>query len=1147
MTRKLLPYEHDLIAVLGVTKDEYLEFVALCAEYNDPKAGTVLDIRNDPLTQAIIITVVGVLFQVASALLAPRPSIPTAPDRAGGGQAQSRDERFSPRFGFNSTQELAAYGDPVNLVYANRGTTSGANPNGGVRITASLLWSAVRSYGSSQFIQMLMMLSGGAVTAIDQNKSAFGQTPVRDLITENLWMYFNPAGTGFLQRQYELQSAEATDPTAYGKVTDNPYRIQPSTTNNRIDGFSQAYSPTTSNTVGVYGVVPLNVEVVVRNSEGDGTAANIGVTATGLTWTAGTSPQISVSQVLSVTFARTAEVSGDSDVVREAKDARRSLISVFDSAGIFKLGTARFKVVSISNTSIDEASVVVKLQCIEAGRGPSAAYTSINPSSTTSAISSAERSEYNRLRPTALNLLNEDQRENITSAYQLADSKEIYTANYVEQRETSAPGAPRPPGEGWIFNNVVYFAGQSYWSRTVSTLTGYTKKRNLSVSEMALLRRYGALSAVIDTTVTTTQDDIFYTKALVRVATAQYETLTACHIVDFALKGLVFKRISGRQQEYGSGRRAGYPVSDNGIKMRVSMFKVRYREVGQNTWVTIPAIFALRRAADNENFVFFKFNSGTTTLGNATNWAFELDPISDPVAEAAVNDTFYYLENSGAAVTQSLSSYRLRNGQSTTPNIQFVGRAVASASGSFPTYNNNPTGLNEWDLFNYDSDTQIQFSFDNGPEISITAVTEQLAQPFTDYEQRNSRNAITRRLYQNLALFGFNAYSGKTIQDLRSFSVFATQGRSVRRLRTSGTDEAGRTWGSANYTYYPTAPNGASSLAPDIFLDTVLDKEDGIGNYAVVNGLDVRQLAITKRFCIRNNLFMDCVIASPRSWREFWVEVAPFNLLEFARIGGRETLVPAVPYNPTTGAITRTVNVSAIFNTGNILEDSYKEEFLDYGSNVQDMIATVIYTEVPTDAVFAKKRSVDIQRKDTLEADAIRQTFDLSTYVSNVNQAILFGKLICNTRRYIRQAIEFKTYPTSDPLSPGAYIYVDIGQNSWDAIRTGVVGVGGTLNTPLNNTPVNGTYNFQLYRSDKGLQTVRNVTVTNGVASALKAYENYLFVLGVEATTRRVFRVSEVQMDEEGEITVRATIYPCTTDGQSLLADFSDAAFTVRS
>ena len=42
--RKLLPYEHQLIELLGTTKEDYLEFVALQQEYKDPKAGTALDL-----------------------------------------------------------------------------------------------------------------------------------------------------------------------------------------------------------------------------------------------------------------------------------------------------------------------------------------------------------------------------------------------------------------------------------------------------------------------------------------------------------------------------------------------------------------------------------------------------------------------------------------------------------------------------------------------------------------------------------------------------------------------------------------------------------------------------------------------------------------------------------------------------------------------------------------------------------------------------------------------------------------------------------------------------------------------------------------------------------------------------------------------
>jgi hypothetical protein len=1137
MTRKLLPFEHELIATLGISKDDYLEFVAL---YEKP------NYQGNPTADfgvvAIVLTVVGILFQVAAALLAPQPKIPAV--STGGGQPQTRDERFSPRFGFNSAQELAAYGDPVNLVYANRGTGTGANPNGGVRVTASLLWSAVRSYGSSQFIQMLMMLSGGAITAIDTGKTAFGQTPLRDLMTENIWMYFDPGATGLLQRQDEVFGNQSTDPTRYGKATDNPYRLQSSITNTRTDGFSQAYSPTTANTVGIYGVIPLNVLLYIRRSNGYKDSVNLGITASGISWTSSTpTTTINLDDVISIKFESTEVNNDDSDVTREAKDARRSLISVFDTASTFKLGSALFRVTSLSGTNIDEKDITVKLTCIKAGKTPGVTYASTEAGGATGGLSTSEQAELAKLKNNVQTLLDEDQRPDITTAVQLANSKRIEIAVYETQTQSVNIENERVYDNEGNFLPGYFVDSDGNVNKYVDVLVGYTKKRSLTDNEIKSLRRYAALDAIVNTY----KDDIFYTKALARIATAQYETFSACHIVDFAIKAIVFKRISGRQLEYGSDRVNGYPVSDNGIKTRVTLFTLKYREVGRTSWVTVPATFAISRAADNENFVYFKFNSGLTDPADATHWEFELEPIVDPLSESAVNDTYYYLTNAGNAVSETLASYKLLSKSSTTPSIQFTGVKKDAATGAFPPQNNNPRDLNEWDLFNYDADTQIQFSFDSGPEVTITAISEQLIQPFSDYDQENSSGKVVKSLYNNLALLGFNAYSGKTIQDLRSFTVFATQGRSVRRLRTSGTDENSVDWGDNGYRYYPSSPDGASSLAPDIFLDTVLDKEDGIGNYAVVNALDLKQLAITKLFCIKNKLFMDCVIADPRSWREFWVEVAPYNLLEFARIGGRETLVPAVPYNTSTGAITRTVNITALFNQGNILEDSYKEEYIDYGSNAQDIIANVIYTDMPDDAVFAKKKSVEVVLKDTVEVDAIRQTFDISNYVSSYNHAVLFGKLLCNTRRHVRQAIEFKTYPTSDPISPGAYIYVDIGQNSWDAIRTGVIGSDGTLNTPLANTPADGTYNFRLYRSDKGMVSLNNVALTNGTSTELENYEGYLFVLGVEATQRRVFRVTEVQMDEEGETTVRATIYPCTSDGESLIADFSNSLFTVRS
>ncbi|MFZ9695479.1 MAG: hypothetical protein ACO3AY_06360 [Chitinophagaceae bacterium] len=97
--RKLLPYEHQLVDALGITKEEYLDFVAQQHIYKDIKEGTILDARNWDIA-AIVLTVIGILFQVAAVLLAPKPQEQK-------GRPGTRDEIFSPRFGFNSVQELA--------------------------------------------------------------------------------------------------------------------------------------------------------------------------------------------------------------------------------------------------------------------------------------------------------------------------------------------------------------------------------------------------------------------------------------------------------------------------------------------------------------------------------------------------------------------------------------------------------------------------------------------------------------------------------------------------------------------------------------------------------------------------------------------------------------------------------------------------------------------------------------------------------------------------------------------------------------------------------------------------------------------------------------------------------------------------------
>jgi len=1145
--RKLLPYEYQLIEQLGISKEEYLEFIAVQAAYNDVKIGTVLDIRCEPVS--ITLGIVGLIFSVASTLLRPKPKITTpqgvsvgtpvvgAPTEGIGGQSQTREQRFSPRFGFNGQQDLAKYGDPVNLIYCN----TDINPKGAVRAATSLVWSAVRSYGSSQFVQLLLVLGAGRIANINADKSAFGQVALEDLVAQNKFFYHNNQSTGLLTWNDEDYGRASEDPTFYGTVLNNPYRLQPSSDSVRVDGFSQAYSPGTQNAFGIYGVVPINTLVYQRNENGDKISQRLDITAN-YSWDRGEELNVGKEIIITIEntkddFGRDVDFMGQSDLFQQAQETRRTLATAFDASGIFKLGSAVFKVVSIDAGSPDEQNMNIKIRCIEAGFAPYSGYLDLIPPKGSSGNANQVRNTpaYVDAVRILTNLALYDSRQarlqigfedGAGAIYEYIDysfaniiegtyprvtrrlnllglgdfefksepATELLNGQFIQTgsgQYTAEYAIGNDPDTGAEY---AYFAGY------------YVKRRGISQEERNAYSVYKNGESTI-----TGPESVFFTKALARAESASYRTIQQCNIVDFAIKSRVFKRISGRQERYGRNNHPGYPISDNGVKNRVAMFLFKYRKAGQTSFALAPVIIAVSRAADIDNFNYIKFAS---TLATADYWEFKLESIAETFAEikkhpelrdpANGSTNFLYLENSPNAVTITLPN---------VGTLQAAGRLINSFQG-FPPLNESPRSISEWDLFNLDADSQCQFSFEAGPEFALTCVTEQQIQSFSEFPN----------LYKNLSMVGLNLYSGRNLQDLRSFTAFVTKGRVSTLLDGGGV--------------------GCAAHAPDIFLDTVIDAEDGIGKYAKIEGVDVAQLTKTKRFCRVNNLFMDGIIADTTNWRQFWVDVAPFSLLEFARIGGRETLIPAVPYDENTGAMNRIVNVTALFNQGNIMEGSYKEEHLDYGSSVQDLIATVVYRGADVNGTFSANRAIEVKLTNTSEVDAVRETFYIAQFVSTREQAIIYGKFLCQIRRHIKVAIEFKTFPTMDPVSPGAFVYVDIGQNSWDGIRTGIIGPGGALNIPLDNSLPDGSYEFLLYQS--GIGVVSRTAATSGnTAATLADLEGYLFVLGQKTTTRRVFRVTEVEMDEDGEITVRGTNYPCTSDGLSEIANFSDGIFTV--
>ncbi len=1278
--RRLLPYERALIDTLGITEEDYFRFIAYQEQYKDIKDGSVLDIRNglETGTVALILSIVGTLASVASALLMPRPQVPQDA-RAGVGR---RERRYSPRFGFDSAQDLAQYGDPVNLVYTDIDT----NPDGGVRVASSLLWSAVHSYGGKQYMQMLATIGSSDITEIAPSRTAFGQVPLRQFVNAGNWLYFRNGGPVTFDNLLRPAS-DTSDPSrtgrAGGELAYRPYIVSTES----FGGFSQAFSPSSFSEFGITSPIPINVNIFERKDDGSpkGSPNRIEMEDKGIYWpgTYGSArTPFPVGQQLKLRIAKT---DGKGDLAEKAAEEDRLVAaSSIDGASIYKLGSAKFKVVGMSGSEdLNNSALNVTLQCTESGFGPEEDYstrstlqqedelsssvpalkaererlaTLLNPTITVQNLTAVQQSAFNRFNSYYNQLetllddmimykrINKSNRaeldefvltnENLFSdrGIQLAsqigtqenrleelreDITEIRKSNQsdgdkgrlITQKRTAIAEvkaslrANRAKLQRLIEQDQ--FADQKLFNylselesvvndiqRSFSSVAGFQVVNNTDFAPIVSNRRgkgtlgareerqilravrntmrevenriasvvqidqpaidrfnadinrqiqaIDAQIAAIKATLASPEglNDFLVTKCLTKIQEASYETVSACKVVNFAIRGKVFMRIQGRQKQYGDVTVNNYRQSDNGLKHRSAFFLMFVKEVASSDWSLVPRIFVLRRAADNDFFFPLYFEAPDSSK----RWAFRFEPVFDTPSEMRKHGTLPFVYLSAGQTVENISTLDIPGG---IGKVKFYGSNRQPAASNLPPRNKSPFAIDEWCLYPpsliTDSDTttgakevikacssdaNISFSFESGPEFEITAVTEQ--------QQDLNYDVNFPAIYQDLTLIGFNCFSGQGVRSLRSLSAFVLKGKRVRRINEST-------------GVYPTSPDGPSNFASDIFLDTLLDPKNGIGKFANINGVDLQKLAFAKTMNKTMGYYMDGVIADVTSWREFWAETAPYCMLELARIGGRDTLIPALPTD-NTGRINRAVTISALFNQGNILEDSYKEEFLDYGDSTQDLVATVIYRAPERDGVFPKNTSLVVSLSDVNDADARRATFDLSQFVTSRTQALHYGMLMCMQRRHVRRAVEFQTFPTEAPVQPGSYIYVQTDENRWDNISSGIIEAGGVLNAPISESPINGTFSVLVYDGASTTARLTSIAVSNGQAPALAQYKGWLFVLGSLLTQKRVFRVTEVEMSEEGEVTIKATEHPCEeSNGQtrSLIARQDPSLFKI--
>ena len=1129
--RLLLPYEVQLCDSVGITAEEYWEFfdrVLQAEKERKQEYALIPDIRNEPvsLTTVLVSLAIGVATTAIGYLLAPKPKAPSQKKNRGERitvEGMEGRSRFAPTYNFDAVQDLATLGSLPPLIFAKR-----EDGHGGVRVKSQLLWSRLRSLGTHQELQAILMFGAGAVA--DGNEPDFKGYQIGD---QSLLNYGESRCN--LVYMYGRRNQARID-TSGSQQHDYEEGKLPKSWSTRFDVFwdpdnewsNKAHSgtrtPTTSTSFGIYSPCP----------NGNGIGYPIDVIAV---------PRNS---------KETNEARKKAQSKRKKNHESMAVMGCSFELESTNNGNRRFRYIIRGAQFNPSQSYKRKYRDSDSFeyRG--------NTQYPASALVHRGSNEWDEADGNDDGMQKSLQvREEADSHIQVGEQYMIGQGVFVCTE--LATGRDQPPFDG-------SFAGQ--------------QNKEYIFEEVPSLRRDDT-QVNRDLVADPGPNSNFHgceTYNLMRCSIASVRTARKVRQVEIGLKSTVWHQVSGLPniQDYpgyethnkltkeGGGITLG---SVNAYRHRYSFFTLDYRKVGSETWK--PLIernkpFAIKGSSPEAMYNFIRISF---TEKEAHEYEFRLMPLAGNVMRQKFAAVPMYQSggNIGWAQTPKMYCYLFNsNARLSTINkggveIRFPGETKGLSPNEcfhreYVFRNDTQQGV----LFSPNKNNNLQGDLTNNNICFFSAISDYFSRPEANSSHMDSPEhevvyvnemveSDNSPQYQSLNYVGLELRSAKEWSNFSNFSAYYKRGISVEKLVDTGEQF------------------GPTNLFPEIATFLLTNKRFGAGQ--IINDAQVNKTRMTRaaNFCKANGFWWDGIVDEKANLREFIFSNAGYCLLDFTIIGGKFSMVPSVPHK-SDYSIDHDAKpeVDALFTDGNttglkvtFLTPEEREPFVaelmwrDEEENGTAETRTIQVFYDPDGGFGGQTSTPDIRNQI--------EVFDMSGFATTAEQCLKFAFTALKMRTHVDHSVQFDTTPEAAMgLAPGGYFRLVTEAAHMYPDSRGRRLMNGSIDSTgvvQGNGLADRSYNIYYWKpSDTpdqvpGASDVKRGTMTirNGQCQEASLY-NSLYSVRSDVKHDRIYKVETLSYSlEDGLISITGSQVPLTDDGKfEILQDWPDLTGSIE-